>query len=237
MTSAKPNDDNPKLYNKLTQIFLAGYSAPIYQKWFTTTDEDLAYAMEVFWIAVIGRENLCNLTDGGEGGKPKGEMNNHAKLTEKQVIAIRADARKHKAIANAYNVAPSTISSIKNKTTWNHLQGEAVRTARKRLTPQEAIAIRSDTRFAKEIADAYGMNVSTIHCIKHRRNWKNLEGDCVLGKRDQKGERNYSSKLSSQDVIAIRSDPRPAKLVARSYGITLSAVYNIKAYKRWKHIS
>ncbi len=59
---------NPKLRNKLTSIFRMGYTAPIYEKWFESTDERLCFWMERFWINVLGRENLCNLSDGGDGG-------------------------------------------------------------------------------------------------------------------------------------------------------------------------
>jgi hypothetical protein len=56
-----------KLYNKLTSIFRAGYTAPIYEKWLENADEKLCFWMEQFLIKSIGRKDLCNLTDGGEG--------------------------------------------------------------------------------------------------------------------------------------------------------------------------
>jgi hypothetical protein len=56
-----------KLYNKLTMIFRAGYLAPIYEKWLENADEKLAFWMERLLIKSIGRDSLCNLTDGGDG--------------------------------------------------------------------------------------------------------------------------------------------------------------------------
>ncbi len=63
---------SPYLYNKLTDIFLAGYSSPIYHRLFHHEDERLCFWVERFWIDVIGRSStgngtLCNLTDGGDG--------------------------------------------------------------------------------------------------------------------------------------------------------------------------
>lgn len=58
---------NPKLCNKLTAIFCAGFLAPIYEKWLENAEEKLAFWMERFLIESIGRANLCNVTDGGEG--------------------------------------------------------------------------------------------------------------------------------------------------------------------------
>jgi hypothetical protein len=57
--------ENPKLYNKLTKIFTSGFIEPVYEILFRSDNEKLAFAMEVFWIFVIGLENLCNLTGGG----------------------------------------------------------------------------------------------------------------------------------------------------------------------------
>lgn len=56
-----------KLYNKLTSIFRAGYDAPIYEKLLECEDEKACFLVERFFINSIGRENLCNATDGGEG--------------------------------------------------------------------------------------------------------------------------------------------------------------------------
>ena len=61
------NDRNPKLYNKLTSIFRAGYNAPIYEKLLECEDEQACFLMERFMIQTIGRNLLCNLTNGGDG--------------------------------------------------------------------------------------------------------------------------------------------------------------------------
>lgn len=52
-----------------------------------------------------------------------GEDAGSAKLTEKQVLAIREDLRTHRDIANAYGVGKTIIGSIKNRTKWKHLVG------------------------------------------------------------------------------------------------------------------
>ena len=53
---------------------------------------------------------------------PKGEMNGRAKLTEDQVKAIRADARKSHFIARDYSTPISTIKKIKSFVTWKHVK-------------------------------------------------------------------------------------------------------------------
>ncbi len=56
-----------------------------------------------------------------KGRQTRGEASHNAKLTEQQVIAIRADKRTQVEIAKAYNVTQSTISDIALRLTWKHL--------------------------------------------------------------------------------------------------------------------
>jgi hypothetical protein len=233
---------NPKLYNKLTKIFLAGYRAPIYKILLRTNDQTLAYAMEAFWITVIGRENLCNLKEGGSRGKlnqdnaPKGEQSYHAKLTENQVLAIRQDTRKVRQIAIAYCISYSTVTAIKQRRTWKHLLGDAIQVTRKALTKKEVLSIRVDERYCTEIAKAYGIPYTTVRSIKSGENWKNLEGGVVMNKQNHRGENNNSVKLSERDVIAIRSDRRPASAIGKNYNVSKTCVFNIKSGKTWSHV-
>jgi hypothetical protein len=57
---------NLKLRNKLQSILKEGHEFPIYEKWIESEDADYCLWMEIYLIDFIGRENLCNLTDGGE---------------------------------------------------------------------------------------------------------------------------------------------------------------------------
>lgn len=86
---------NPKLYNKLTAIFRAGYQSPIYVKLIENVSENLAFAMEVFWIASIGRENLCNMTSGGDGtrGLKHSEEHNMKVSAAKKGVRCREETK------------------------------------------------------------------------------------------------------------------------------------------------
>lgn len=61
-----PNGTNSYLYCKLKQL-LDKNIEPLYVKIFETNDEQEAFEIECHDILFHGRENLCNLTDGGEG--------------------------------------------------------------------------------------------------------------------------------------------------------------------------
>lgn len=51
-----------------------------------------------------------------------------------------------------------------------------------------------------------------------------------------RGELSGMSKLTADQVRAIRADPRPQVAIARDYGVTNTAVWKIKHRTRWRHI-
>jgi hypothetical protein len=63
-------------------------------------------------------ENLDDMTK--KGRRSCGRLDGHgsAKLTIDQVMAIRADNRKHAEIAKEYGIGQSTVGSIKTGVTW-----------------------------------------------------------------------------------------------------------------------
>jgi hypothetical protein len=50
-----------------------------------------------------------------------GSRHGQAKLTENQVLEIRRDKRKRKEIAAAYGISPTSVTHIKQGTTWGWL--------------------------------------------------------------------------------------------------------------------
>lgn len=63
------------------------------------------------------------------GVKRPGEKSGNHKLEEKEVVQINMLFKlgfKNKEISIIYNVSPETISSIKNKRSWNHIKMEII---------------------------------------------------------------------------------------------------------------
>lgn len=56
-----------------------------------------------------------------KGRHNRGEQHGTAKLTEPQVLAIIADDRLGRVIADEYNIAKSTVCDIKRGRSWSHL--------------------------------------------------------------------------------------------------------------------
>jgi hypothetical protein len=50
------------------------------------------------------------------------------------------------------------------------------------------------------------------------------------------GEAHPNSKLTEQDILAIRSDTRPTRAIAKDYGIWRGQVWRIKNGQQWKHL-
>ena len=68
--------------------------------------------------------NADNMRDKAQKGRskvPVGEKHGKAVLTERQVRHILKDPRPYVEIATQYNVAPSTIGSVKQRVSWKHL--------------------------------------------------------------------------------------------------------------------
>jgi len=63
-----------------------------------------------------------NLRDCREKGRhARGQTNGHAKLTDKQILAIIADQRPQALIAKEYRIHQSEISRIKSRKRWTHV--------------------------------------------------------------------------------------------------------------------
>ncbi len=56
-----------------------------------------------------------------DGTSPRGTKNHKCKLTDQQVLAIRADSRTHKIIAAEYGISRTTVSYIKTGKNWGWL--------------------------------------------------------------------------------------------------------------------
>jgi DNA-binding transcriptional regulator YiaG len=56
------------------------------------------------------------------GRQPRGQKVNHAKLTEQDVLEIRAiNGMSQQAIADQYGVSQNAIGHIVNRKTWAHI--------------------------------------------------------------------------------------------------------------------
>lgn len=126
------------------------------------------------------RDNVDDMI--AKNRQAKGENSGRAKLTEDAVVAILGADETSKVLADRFGVAQTTIHNVRLRRTWAHVKaeatplrpahGEKARTAK--LTDEQVLAIRADTRTHKAIGHEYGVCRRHIGHIKSGRHWKHL---------------------------------------------------------------
>lgn len=71
------------------------------------------------------------------------------------------------------------------------------------------------------------------HAWAGGRHWKTIE----LNSKKYRGVKNPKAKITEEDVIAIRNDPRIGKVIGKEYGIAQANVSAIKRRLTWNHIN
>ena len=109
-----------------------------------------------------------------------GEANPHAKLTASIVRAILASDESQYVLADRYGIEQSTVSSIRRGKTWGHV-GDRTRTIvghprgarchNAKLTEDLVRTIRVSKDSNVALAKEYGVDPSTISCVRSRKNW------------------------------------------------------------------
>lgn len=119
-----------------------------------------------------------------------GERHPDAKITEQDVLAIRASDKPYATLASEYGVAESTIGSIKQRKSWRHLLRQDDDTGLNKgknrgrrgkqhynatLSEGDVRAIRSSTERGAVLARYYKVSQQTITDIRMRRSWRHIE--------------------------------------------------------------
>jgi hypothetical protein len=77
--------------------------------------------------------------------------------------------------------------------------------------------------------------VNPEHLIVASQSW-NIQSMYDKGHRTAKGEKNGASKLKNEQVLQIREDNRPNRVIGRDFGISEGLVRFIKKRQRWGHL-
>lgn len=108
-----------------------------------------------------------------------------------------------------------------------------------KLTDAQVVEIRRSTKSRVELAAAYGVSPGTIEYVR-RIGWKHIKVRAkkpVSGKSAAtRGASNPNSRLTDDDIRAIRaSTEKPGKVAVR-FGIGPDYVTMIRKRKVWKHV-
>lgn len=112
----------------------------------------------------------------------RGCKRRHDKLTDADVVAIRADARPSNVLAEIYGVGKSHITNLRNGTIRRaNLDGgysprpdtgnvvvfpNRVGVPRRKLSDEDVAAIRVDKRVAREVAAEFGISAKYVYAIR-----------------------------------------------------------------------
>lgn len=83
-------------------------------------DNPACWNVDHLWLGTQG-DNNADRDRKGRQVAPRGEQHGCAKLTVKQVLAIRSDGRLNYKIADEYGVSFSQVGRIKRRDAWGHL--------------------------------------------------------------------------------------------------------------------
>jgi hypothetical protein len=119
------------------------------------------------------KDNMRDMFD--KNRHPHGSTHGCSKLTEEQIPSIRSDTRTIKEISKEYGVSAASINNVKLRRIWRHVPGGEIRTPINhlhKLTKEQVITIRNDTRASAIIGKEYGVASSVVRRIIRREIWK-----------------------------------------------------------------
>ena len=106
----------------------------------------------------------------------KGENNGQSKLTERDVLNIRAEKSTHREIGDKYGVSTATITLIKRGKLWGHIGGKITieRVLSKRLNSEIIISIFNSPKRPVEISKETGISYGVVRAIKKGERYCNI---------------------------------------------------------------
>jgi len=111
-----------------------------------------------------------------------------------------------------------------------------------KLTSKAVREILGTLTPAKVLAERYQVSVDYIFMIRRGERWAHMPADCVhpkhiaMRKASRRGELHQAAKLTEEDILNIRSDKRPQRVIAKDYGVHQVTISEIKRRKIWAHV-
>lgn len=115
------------------------------------------------------------------GLHPRGERHTSARLTNADVILIRASNESNVELAARYGISAASISSVRTGKSWRHIEGRLAkrditgeRNSQAKLSAQKVREIRDSNLKHQQIADAYGISRTLVSMIKSGKRWNHI---------------------------------------------------------------
>lgn len=111
----------------------------------------------------------------------------------------------------------------KRRSSWGERNGQV------KLSEDQVIAIRADSRSHNRIAEEYGIHRVLVLLIKRGKRWSYIDSDIILKGRGRKGTENSRAKLTEEQVRKIREDKRSSIKACSDYGISSSVFRKVRS--------
>ena len=149
--------------------------------------------------------------------------------TDRHEVAHKDGNKKNNRLANLRWATPAenTYDNFINGTSNGKSSDE-----RRILSDEDVKSIRQDKRKSHEVAKDYGVTPGNITAIWRRVTYKHIprQPEDYVQKKTQR-------QFTDEQVRAIRKDTRNGPTLAKEYGVTRAAIYNIKARVYYKHVT
>lgn len=168
---------------------------------------------------------------------------NPAKLTEADVLAMRASPATDAELSKLHRVHKDTIRAARRGATWAHLPGAlGPRQGRRRgatghLSDEDIRAIRQSPKRALELAAQYRLTPQTLSRIKLGQVRAEAGGPIrKAGARSVGRGKPKPAKLTPAEVAAIRDGAEPLPELAQRHGISIIIANRIRQGRPWRSL-
>ena len=167
-----------------------------------------------------------------------GETHSKAKLTERDVLDIRASRESDVALARRYGVTHQAVASARSGEHWKHIPQKRSfpPIPHRKLTEESVRAIRSSTKTDQAWADSLGVSRQTVSDARTGRCWSHVPSIAVEKENKPRGEAHVSAKLTEDDVRVIRASTESCLKLAEIYGMADSSIWAARTGKTWRHV-
>lgn len=99
-------------------------------------------------------------------------------------------------------------------------------------------AIRASRASMPELAEATGLSTTQIRRIVSGVKWSHLPlSEQVTRLHANRGERNGQSKLTADQVVAIRSNSQSLSVAGKIFGVSPTTIRKIRKREKWAHLN
>lgn len=134
------------------------------------------------WLGT-NADNVRDRDDKGRHNFSRGEEQYVSRLTETDVLAIRASMDTGRALAIRYDVSFQHISDIRSGQAWKHIDctvsgptgaARGERSGKAKLTEADVLTIRASRGRLKDVAAVYGIAPAYVSQIRNHRTWQHI---------------------------------------------------------------